>query len=237
MSPTHGKGVRADHLVCWWGWGCSQSSNLLFALLCYWDQHIPSLESDHWSRRWWIGCDWPMEECVVAGFCPVGSSSWSLWSLYLERRPWWQGTHCLPLISRPPPQGWCFGQGWLFLPSVDLLSCRKSSYPLRVKRRASVRLVSWMQMMSTPSLSRNSCGSGFFFRSPSAFHCARASRTACFRMTREAVCFLPSLLFLIRHTSCSGWAPLRLGARHCHRLVFHGTRNIPPYGSLHVYVG
>ena len=58
------------------------------------------------------------------------------------------------------------------------LSCRKSSYPLRVKRWASVRWVSWMQMMSTPSLFRNPCSSGFFFRSPSAFHCAKTSGTA-----------------------------------------------------------
>ena len=58
------------------------------------------------------------------------------------------------------------------------LSCRKSSYPLRVKRWASVRWVSWMQMMSTPTLFRNTCSSGFFFRSPSAFHCAKTSGTA-----------------------------------------------------------
>ena len=167
----------ADHLVCWWGWGCSQSSNLLFSLLCYWDQHIPSLESGHWSRWWWVGCGWPVDECVVTGLCLVGSSSWSLWSLYLERWPWWQGTHCLPLISRPPQQ--VFWTGVTIPPlSRSALSCQKSSYPLMVKRWASVRWVSWMQMMSTPSLFRNSCSSGFFFRSPSVFHCAKTTRTA-----------------------------------------------------------
>ena len=49
------------------------------------------------------------------------------------------------------------------------LSCRKSSYPLMVKRCASVRLVSWTQMMSTTSLCRNSFSSGFFFLSPQRF--------------------------------------------------------------------
>ena len=39
------------------------------------------------------------------------------------------------------------------------------------------QVVSWMQMMSTSSLFRNSCNSGFFFRSPSAFHCAKTSGT------------------------------------------------------------
>ena len=57
------------------------------------------------------------------------------------------------------------------------------------------------------------------------------------RMDRQAFCWLPSLLLLIRLTSHSRWAPLRLGARHCHRLVFHGTSTIPPYVSLHGHVG
>ena len=72
----------------------------------------------------------------------------------------------------------------LFRPKVTIpplcwsvLSCWKSSYPLRVKWWASVRRVSWIQMMSTPSLFRNSCSSGFFFRSPSAFHCAKIRGT------------------------------------------------------------
>ena len=43
------------------------------------------------------------------------------------------------------------------------LSCEKSSNHLRVKQWASVMWVSWMQMMSTRSLFRNSCSSGFFF--------------------------------------------------------------------------
>ena len=45
-------------------------------------------------------------------------------------------------------------------------------------------------------------------------------------MTRQAFCLLLSLLFLNRLTSRSRWIPLRLGARYCHRLVFHGTSTI-----------
>ena len=170
MSSKHGKGVCADHLVCWSGWGCSQSSSLLFALLCCLDQHIPSLEGGHWSRRWWAGCGWLMEECVVADLCLVCSSSWSLWSLSLERRPWWQGTHCLPPISQPPQQGWCFGRGWQFLPFVSLLCCARR--PWTLSGWSNEHLSGGFperRWCSTPSLFRNFCSSGFFFWSPSAW--------------------------------------------------------------------
>ena len=60
----------------------------------------------------------------------------------------------------------------------SVLSCRKSSYPLMVKRWASVTWVSWIQMMSSPSLFMNSCSSVFFFRSHSEFHCTKTSGTA-----------------------------------------------------------
>ena len=112
------------------------------------------------------------------------------------------------------------------------LSCWKSSYPLRVKRWVSVRWISWMQMMSTPSLFRNSCSLGFFFRSPSAFHCVKTSGTA------DVSGLLDKLLagYLLFSSCRSRWAPWRLGARHCHYLVFHRTSTIPPYVSLHDHV-
>ena len=154
IVSTHRKGVWADHLVCWWGWGCFQSSNLLFALLCYWDQHIPSLESGHWSTRWWVGCGWPVEERAVAGLCLVGSSNWSLGMIYL---PW--TTTLMAKYSLSSPDLSTSTAGAVFRTKVTIpplcrsaLSCRKSSYPLRMKQWASVMWVSWMQMMSTPSL-------------------------------------------------------------------------------------
>ena len=81
------------------------------------------------------------------------------------------------------------------------------------ERWASVRWVSWMQMMSTPSIFRNSLA--FFLRSSTEWRQAEQ-----LMLTDDWIgCLLPSLLFLI------------------HRPVFHGTSTKSPFVSLHGHVG
>ena len=135
-------------------------------------------ECVHWSRQWWVGCGWPVEECVVAGLCLVGivGDRYDLSTLkdnpddkVLTVSLW---SPCLHSRDGVSDKG-------NYSSLVSIYSVMPEELVLSKGEAMSICQVGFLNADDVNSLLFiSSCSTGFFFRSPSPFYGAKTSGTA-----------------------------------------------------------